>query len=143
MSINYRKQERNVNFNGTTKKMYDAKIVYQGVKELKDIEQSICHACSLTEADVSAAIKALQYVIMEEISNGYIVDLGDLGRFKASFTSKAVDSADKVSKKDIKNLTCIYKPGSQMKKELQNVDIILNQDYDLKGNIVVRKHTKK
>ncbi len=143
MSIQYRKQEKNVNVNGTTKKMYDAKIVYTGVKTLDEIAQEICNDCSLTEADVIGAIKAIENSLYNAISQGYIVDLGDLGRFKPSFTSKAVEKASEVKKSDIKNVTCIYKPSVKTKKNLQAVELELNPNYDLNGNLVVKKHSKK
>ncbi len=143
MSIEYRKQEKNVNVNGTTQKMYDAKIVYKGVKTLDEIEKEICNDCSLTEADVAGAVKALENALYNAISQGYIVDMGALGRFKPSFTSKAVKKASDVKKSDIKNVTCIYKPSVTTKKKLQQVELELNSDYDLKGNLVTRKHSKK
>ena len=141
--IGYRKMLRKVNYNGEIKEKYNAKIVYNGEIKLKDLAKEISHATSLNASDVYSAIKALQEKFIEKLTQGYVLDLEELGRFKASFSAKACDKLKDVKDDTIKNWTVLYKPGKEIKKALENTKVQHDRRYDEHGNITEKSHSKK
>lgn len=143
MSIRYRKQVRKVNYNGEIKTKYNAKILYSQVINERELAELISQKCSLTPADVYAAVEALISEIKNQICNGNIVSLGDLGRFKASFRANACDNLQDVSPKTIRKINCLYSPGNHVKASLKKVHLVLDRNYDEHGNYIKNSHAKK
>ncbi|MDY6381988.1 MAG: HU family DNA-binding protein [Synergistales bacterium] len=141
--IHYRKMVRKVNYNGDIKQKYNAKILYSGELKLKDLAKEISSATSLNSADVYSAVKALQQVFVSKLTQGYILDLEELGRFKASFSANACDSLEEVNATSIHDWTVLYKPGKEIKEALKDVKIQQDRRFDEYGNQVKNSHKKK
>ncbi len=141
--MKYRKQVRKLNYNGEVKTKYNAKIVYGDVVNLKQLAEEISLDTALNSADVYSAIKALEQKFMKHLSIGNILDLGELGRFKASFKSKVCDSLKDVTPKTVTNYTVLYKPGKEIKEKLSQTKLELERNLDEHGNIVKYSHSKR
>lgn len=128
--MKYRKMVRKLNYNGQISTKYNAKIVYDEVISLKDLADEISSKSSLNKSDVYSAVKALQEQFIEHLANGNVLDLGELGRFKASFKSKVCDDLKDVTTKTITNWTVLYKPGKQIKEKLKNTTLELERSID-------------
>ena len=143
MAIKFRKMVRNVYRNGKTTKMYNAKIVHSGVVTEKDIAKRMVQYSTIGEADVALAIVAFKEQFIHYLTQGMIIELGELGRFKASFKTNACEDLDSVNAKTVKNITCIYKPGKEIKQALEETPLIMERDLDENGQLVLNSHSNK
>ncbi len=73
-------------------------------------------------ADVKAVLAQLADVLTELLPLGYSVECGELGLFRASFSSPQFPLKEKISKKDIHNLKLVYVPKKSLKECLRNVE---------------------
>ncbi|MBP3253230.1 MAG: HU family DNA-binding protein [Bacteroidales bacterium] len=143
MSIQYRKLERKVTYAGKTKTMYNAKIIHSGVIDQRELAKRISEKSGMSTGDVTHAIEELNEMFVELLAQGYIIDLGVLGRFKAGLNSKACDKPEQVSVKTITEVTCNYKPGKEIKKALNSVSLEADRRVDEHGEYVENSHKKK
>lgn len=139
----YRKLERKVSYNGTTKTKYNAKLLHSSVIDQRELAKRISEKSGMTTGDVLHAIEELNEIFIELLTHGHIIDLGVLGRFKASIETKACDTLDEVTVDTIKDITCIYKPGKEIKQALENVHFELDRRLDEHGNYVENSHKKQ
>jgi len=116
MAIHYRLLQNNIKSNKAYGKWY-AHTVKQGELTLKEIERQIQERCSLTSADVRAAIAALTEVVEEGLKNGQTVNLGELGKFVLSIKSLCVDDPkDFRVDTHVKDIVCKYTPEGHRSK---------------------------
>ena len=92
-----------------------------GRVSLRELVEEISATCSLTSADMMAAVEILLVMIPRELAKGNIVELGDFGNFWLRSTSKGVETADKVSGEQIINLIARFNAGKQFKRVLRSV----------------------
>ena len=97
----------------------------------------------MSTGDVTHAIEELNEIFIELLSQGHIIDLGILGRFKVSINAKACDSLEQVTADTIKDVTCIYKPGKEIKHALENITFELDRRFDEHGNYAENSHKKQ
>lgn len=116
MALHYRLLQNNIKSNKAYGKWY-AHTVKQGELTLKEIERQIQERCSLTSADVRAAIVALTEVVEEGLKNGQTVNLGELGKFALSIKSLCVDDPkDFRVDTHVKEIVCKYTPEGHRSK---------------------------
>ncbi len=83
----------------------------QGELSMDDIERRVQTRCTVTRADVRAVITALQEVVEMGLKDGYVVNLGELGKFYLSIRSESVDTPDDFSvQQHVKDIVCKYMP---------------------------------
>ncbi|MBQ7419994.1 MAG: HU family DNA-binding protein [Prevotella sp.] len=116
MAIHYRLVQNNIKSNKAYGKWY-AHTVKQGELNLNEIEKQIQQRCSLTPADVRAAIVALTEVVEEGLKNGQTVNLGELGKFALSIKSLCVDKPEDFRvDTHVKEVVCKYTPEGHRSK---------------------------
>ncbi len=103
---------------GGTKKFY-ANPVMDGEMNLNDMTKAIEKICTVSGADIRAVLYALVDVSIDNLSNGTIVRLGDLGSLRMSLSSDGKAAAAEVTASAIKSTSIIFTPGSRI-KEMQN-----------------------
>ena len=89
---------------------------------LESLAQQIAKRCSLTSTDVNAALHALMEIVPDELLEGKIVTLGQLGSFCLSVRSEGVETPEQLSRSAIKGLKIQYRPGKELKKKLRMVE---------------------
>lgn len=89
--------------------------VMHGVLNLQDIIKSIEQRCTVSGADIHAALYALVDVAIDGLEDGSIVRLGELGSFRISLHSKGKDVASEVKSSDITGARVIFTPGTRIK----------------------------
>lgn len=127
---------------GEIKEKYFAKILLNGVVDLKFIAREVEHSSSMSAADFEATTKHLVTLLKRHLCNGEIVDLGELGRFKPCFSSKACDNLEDVSVKTIENLRINYKANKQLLNAVKDTPLSQDRRFDEHGNRVEYSHTK-
>ena len=119
MAINFKVIERGEPgvAGGGTKKFY-ASPVMDGEMSLADLTKAIEKICTVSGADVRAVLYALVDVSVDNLSNGTIVRLGDLGSLRISLSSEGLPTADEVKASSIKGSSVIFTPGTRIKEML-------------------------
>lgn len=81
--------------NPVTKKMgYSARVVTNGTADYEDIVQEACHNTSLHKAEAKVALELCMESVAAMLKQGYIVDLGPVGKLYPSCTSGWVENAE-------------------------------------------------
>lgn len=119
MSLHYRITKRRNNIKDTDEPQYIMQAVSKGIIDLDKICYDISQQCTLTESDVIGVVKALGNKMQDSLEQGYIVDMGDIGRFKLGFKGTAEADPKLLSKQSIKKFILNYQPSKRMKNNLK------------------------
>lgn len=103
---------------------YYASAVATGQAQLKALSKKVAQESTVSEADAFAVIKALVSVMKNELSDGRIVRLDDLGSFQISVSSEGKDEASQVTATSIKKAKINYRPAKEIK------DMLLTLSYE-------------
>jgi predicted histone-like DNA-binding protein len=116
MAIKYKtikRGEPGVKGGGTPK--YYAKPVIQGERNLEHLTTDIEKISTVSGADIRGVLYATVDVVTDDLANGMIVRIGDLGSLRMSFSSEGFATADEVNGKAVKNTKIIFTPGPKLK----------------------------
>ena len=102
---------------GGTKKFY-AIPVMNGEFDLRGLTTAIEKICTVSGADIRAVLYALVDVSIEQLAQGTIVRLGDLGSLRTSISAEGQATADAVTASTIKGASVIFTPGTRIKETL-------------------------
>jgi predicted histone-like DNA-binding protein len=116
MAIKYKVIERGQPgvVGGGVKKYY-AIPVMDGEMNMAEITRSIEKLCTVTGADILAVLYALVDVAIENLSNGTILRLGELGSLRMSISSSGEPKVEDVRASSIKGSSVIFTPGTRIK----------------------------
>lgn len=115
MPVKFKSVERGNPSKPTEPKKYYATAVSQGEITFKEISKRIAIASALSEGDAYSAINNFVKVIIDELSNGKIVRLGELGSMYISLASIGQDKEISVLASTIRDAKIIFRPGSDLK----------------------------
>jgi len=102
---------------GGTKKFY-ATPVADGEISLAELTKAIEKICTVSGADIRAVLYALVDVSIDNLANGTIVRLGDLGSMRITLSSEGKATAQEVTSSAIKSTSVIFTPGTRIKEML-------------------------
>ena len=94
-----------------------------GVVPLHQIAKSISVRSTVHRADVNAVLTVLPEVVLEYLSQGLSVRLGELGSFALRFRSKAAAKAEDFSSSNVKKVHIRYTPSPIMLAEMATVPV--------------------
>ena len=94
---------------------------YSGELGTKELAQALSKSCTLTVADITAVLEALTSQMPWYLKNGFIIQLGALGRMKLSVSSEGHFNEKDVSTNDISKVRVIFTPSAEMKKEVNDI----------------------
>ena len=112
---------RNPQAMGEEPKLY-ASAIHDARVELDDLATMVAERCSMQRADVHGVLVGLMDVIPDQLLNGNIVALGELGSFYAAVSSDGVESEDELSVSMVRNSYIRYRPTKELKKKLRMLD---------------------
>ncbi|MBR1770127.1 MAG: hypothetical protein IJ748_06700 [Bacteroidales bacterium] len=141
MGIRYRKTRRKVNYNGEVRQQYSAKIISSGTLTLRDIAKRVAFQSTMSVPEFEMAVSLLAGQVKEQLANGFTLDLGDLGRFKPCFTSKACDNLSDINNKSISNVRVNYKAGKEIAQKLRETSLESVRDIDEYGRKLNYAHS--
>jgi len=128
MAIRYRITKRTNTIATTKKEQFIMQAVNTGTVDIKKISNEISTESSLSVPDVMGVIIALGIKMQQHLEDGKIVDLGDVGKFKIGFQSKAADQASELTpKRNIKKFHLNYQPSIEMKHRLKKAIVVYKE----------------
>ena len=120
MAIRYRITKRTNNIVNTPQTKYILQAVQTGTVNLNDIANQISNECSLSQVDVKMVLLALSEKLQFHLSEGKIVDIEGIGKFKIGFKSKSEDKKENLSpKRSILKYHLNFQPSVQIKRWLK------------------------
>lgn len=126
--IKYKIQGKEYNLRGKKEILYHAQILHGGELDLEKLARRVAKQSALTEADCLSALRSFTEIVAETLTDGYIVDMGDFGRFRSSLIGKSVKKIEDFAPSHIKKVRVIFTPGKMIKNALAEVGVNLNTD---------------
>ena len=96
--------------------------VSAGRADLRSIAERIAQMSTVSSVDTVAVLEAFLKVILDELSNGKIVELGELGSFRLTIQASGEDSPEDVGVRHIKEVKVRFKPGKRFKQVLRRLE---------------------
>jgi len=122
MAINFKVVQRGQpGVTGGGEKKFYASPVLDGEMSLPEMTKAIEKICTVSGADILAVLYALVDVSIDNLSNGTIVRLGDLGSLRPSLSSEGRATADEVNANAVKSASVLFTPGTRIKQMLSVV----------------------
>jgi len=102
---------------GGVKKIYASPVQGQEAS-LDALTKGIEKACTVNGADIRAVLYALVDEAVDDLSEGRIIRLGDLGSLRITLSSEGTATAEELTSDAIKGASVIFTPGSKIKEML-------------------------
>ena len=103
---------------GGGEKKYYASPVLDGEMTMPEMVKAIEKICTVSGADILAVLYALVDVSIDNLSNGTIVRLGELGSLRPSLSSEGKATEAEVSASVIKGASVLFTPVTRIKAML-------------------------
>ena len=101
---------------------YYAAAISEGSIDLKRLAEKIAYQSTLTPGDCYNVLSALEKNIIEELSDGRIVRLGDLGTFRLSVSSEGSDTLENAHSGMVKKARILFRPAKGLRNMLKNLN---------------------
>lgn len=112
------------NPNPSTPMLYYPKVTKSGEIDLDEISEKIAYSSSLTQADCYAVIISMVTAVAQELEDGKIVRLENLGAFQISVKGTASATPEAVSSQNVKSASVIFRPGNKFKTMLKHLKFV-------------------
>lgn len=100
--------------NPSTKAMgFAARVITNGTAGFDDIVAEACHNTTLHKAEAKVALELCMESVAEMLKQGYIVDLGPVGKLYPSCTSGWVEKAEDLQLSDV-TPSLYYRPSDEV-----------------------------
>lgn len=111
--------KRNPQDIGAPNKFY-ASPVYDGRVDLNELAWFAAKQSTVSRADCYAVLISLVDLVTYQLSQGKIVELGELGNFRLSVSSEGQDLAEELTASAIKRAKVLFSPGAEIKAMLKS-----------------------
>lgn len=111
------------------------KVIANGKKTFEDIVKASTHGSTLDFREAELACKMMIDGIVENLRNGYIVDLGVLGTIYPAVTGKWDENADNLQLTDMKPKVN-YKPGADIDAAIRGAQLSWTTEKETDENTV-------
>ncbi|MCQ2212649.1 MAG: HU family DNA-binding protein [Bacteroidaceae bacterium] len=116
MSIPYRLTPMKDNISKAPKQGYYAQVVTKGTIDTPSLCKHIAAGCTLTVADLRAAIEAISSSVADCLMDGYNVYIDGLGTFSVSAESKIVEKEGDLRAPSVSVKNVNYRAAVSLKK---------------------------
>ena len=89
------------------------RLITNGTADFADVSKYACKGSTISAPEMEASSKLFCEAAAEQLKNGYIVDLGPLGKLYPSVTGKWAKNKEDLSKADLK-AKVNYRPGNDI-----------------------------
>lgn len=100
---------------------YCATVVKRNVVNLEEIAASLSEASTLNAIDCYAVMMGMSMEIARHLAEGNVVNIENLGSFRLSVKSQAVDEKAAVTDKTISNPSVNFRPAVALKNKLRKI----------------------
>lgn len=101
-----------------------ARIVTYGTTTTEKLAKDIHARCSLSTADVMAALVSLSEVIIERLKEGERIHIKGLGYLQMTVQCPPVKTSKEIRAESIKFKSVAFRPEAELKKELKNTEFV-------------------
>lgn len=120
---------------GVTKEGYYGRVITNGTKSFEDIVKQSTHGSTLDYREAELACKMMIDGIADSIKQGYIVDLGVLGKLYPAVNGKWDENADNLQLADMKPKVN-YKPGADIEAAVKGASLSWTTEPETDQNTV-------
>ncbi|MDX1828364.1 MAG: DNA-binding protein [Lutibacter sp.] len=103
-----------------------AHAIADGTADLERLAYLVSNHSTVRESDCYAVLKALQFFIIDELNQGRIVKLDNIGSFQIGVRSNGMELADEVSGNTVRSAHLNFRPAKPLRKMLANVEFKLS-----------------
>lgn len=101
---------------------YYLQAVKIGNTNLERLAYLISNQSTVREPDCLAVLHAFVHNMLDELSQGRVVQLGALGNFQIGVTSEGSDLPEEVNISNLKKVRLNYRPGKKIQKVINQMD---------------------
>ena len=120
---------------GVTKEGYYGRVITNGTKSFEDIVKSSTHGSTLDYREAKLACEMMIDGIADSIKQGYIVDLGVLGKLYPAVNGKWDENADNLQLSDMKPKVN-YKAGDDIAAAVKGASLSWTTEAETDENTV-------
>ena len=120
---------------GVKKTGFYGKVIANGTKSFEDIVKQSTHGSTLDYREAELACKMMIDGIADSIKQGYIVDLGVLGKLYPAVNGKWDENADNLQLADMKPKVN-YKPGADIEAAVKGASLSWTTEAETDENTV-------
>ena len=124
MAIQYRLTKMKDNISRNPKTGFYAQVVTKGTVDTQELCKDIANRCSLTVADMKAALEALTQTVEKKLLDGYNVNIGDLGIYSVSAESNTVEEPEKIHGQSVKVKNVNFRPSVRLKESMKKSSFV-------------------
>ncbi len=92
-----------------------------GKETLEDLTELIELSSTVSGADIRAVLYSMVKVMQKSLSNGKIVELGELGSLRVNISSSGEDKEEDVTQASIKSAKVVFRPGNDIQNLLKTL----------------------
>ena len=119
MAINFKVVQRGQpGVAGGGEKKFYASPVLDGEMSLNEMTTAIEKICTVSGADIRAVLYALVDVSVDNLANGTIIRLGELGSLRPSLSSEGKATEAEINATSVKYASVLFTPGTRIKAML-------------------------
>lgn len=89
-----------------------------GRVDTNGVAKQVARMSTVSTADTMAMLEAFLTIVPDSLADGKIVELGEFGTFRVSFSSEGSETADGVTAANITDARVIFTPGKRFKDVL-------------------------
>lgn len=103
-------------------KKYYVQAVSAGKTDLDRLAYLISNQSTVRKPDCYAVLEALLHNMMDELREGRIIELGNIGNFQIGVSSEAAETEDDVSSNLVKKAKVSFRPARALREMLKTVN---------------------
>lgn len=128
MPVNYDFYE-NPKLPGSTKRTrYHARVITKGTVSSEQLAEEIHERCSLSTADVAAALLALSQITAEKLKDGYNVHIEGIGHLQLTLQCPPIQSSKEIRAESIHFKSIAFRPSASLKRKLQATRFVRQEE---------------
>ena len=128
MPVNYDFYE-NPKLPGSTKRTrYHARVISKGTVSSEQLAEEIHERCSLSTADVAAALLALSQITAEKLKDGYNVHIEGIGHLQLTLQCPPIQSPKEIQAESIHFKSIAFRPSASLKRKLQATRFVRQEE---------------
>ena len=101
---------------------YVLNLVSSGTLTMKEVVDFACLHTGMQPTMVKAAVESCFQIVNHHLSLGYRVNLGDIGTFYPSISSKAVENNTEAGLAQLNKMTVRFRPNTELLEKLEKAE---------------------